>query len=570
MASINKTAIRDASADVRAGTRRARALLHMTRAFDGWSLTALIVAALVALPLLSVFGLALSGSGDVWAHLVSTVLGNYIRTSLLLMLGVGVGVAVIGAGTAWLTSACRFPGVRVFEWALLLPLAVPAYIVAYIYTDILEFAGPVQGALRDLMGWKTARDYWFPEIRSLEGAIVVMVLTLYPYVYLLARSSFLEQTATLLDAGRVLGNGPWRNFFRVALPLARPAIVVGVSLALMETLNDFGTVDFFAVQTFTAGIYDVWLNMNSMAGAAQLATVLLLFVFLLITAERLARRGRRFDMKAGRKKTHVHDLKGWLAVAAILACLLPVLFGFLLPMSVLFSHAMVFYEDSLNSGFWRHAGHSLLVSSLVALVSTVLGLVLGYGARLSGSVLTRYASRVASIGYAVPGSVLAVGIMLPLTQFDRSLNILSIRFLDLSLGLVLSGTVFALIYGYSARFMALSLGSVESGLARITPSMDGAARTLGANRSETLRRVHLPLLRRFLLTAILIVFVDSMKELPITMLLRPFNFDTLATYTHQFARNELFEEAALGALAIVAAGILPVILLSRTITGGDR
>ncbi len=555
---------------MRARTRRARALLRLRRALDGWSVTALLVATLVALPLLSVLALALAGSGDVWSHLASTVLGNYIRTSLLLMLGVGVGVALIGTGTAWLTAACRFPGVRIFEWALLLPLAVPAYIVAYIYTDILEYAGPVQGALRNLMGWNSARDYWFPEIRSLGGAIAVMVLTLYPYVYLLARSSFLEQTATLLDAGRVLGNGPWRNFLRVAVPLARPAIVVGVSLALMETLNDFGTVDFFAVQTFTAGIYDVWLNMNSVAGAAQLATVLLLFVFSLFTAERLARRGRRFDMKAGRKKTHVHELRGWLAVVAFLACSLLLLFGFLLPMSVLISHALVFYQDSLDSGFWVHAGHSLLVSTLVALVATMLGLVLGYGARLSGTAMTRYASRVAGIGYAVPGSVLAVGIMLPLTQIDRSLNILSTRYFDVSLGLVLSGTVFALVYGYSARFMALSLGSVESGLARITPNMDGAARTLGASGGETLRRVHLPLLRRSLLTAMLLVFVDSMKELPITMLLRPFNFDTLATYTHQFARNELFEEAALGALAIVAVGILPVVLLSRTITGGDR
>lgn len=549
---------------------RGGALTHLARAFDGWSLAALIVAALVALPLLSVLGLALSGSGDIWSHLVSTVLGNYVRTSVLLMLGVGIGVATIGAGTAWLTTACRFPGSRVFEWALLLPLAVPAYIVAYIYTDILEYAGPVQGALRDLMGWKSARDYWFPEIRSLQGAIAVMVLTLYPYVYLLARSSFLEQTTTLLDAGRVLGNGPWRNFFRIALPLARPAIVVGVSLALMETLNDFGTVDFFAVHTFTAGIYDVWLNMNSMAGAAQLATVLLIFVFSLITAERLARRGRRFDTKVDRSKSHVHEITGWLAVAAFLACLLPVLFGFVLPMGMLLSQAAVFYEDSLRSGFWTHAGNSLLVSTTVALTSTILGLALGYGARLSGTGLTRYASRVASIGYAVPGSVLAVGIMLPLTQIDRGLNILSTSLFDVSLGLVLSGTVFALVYGYSARFMALSLGSVESGLARITPSMDGAARTLGAGRGEALRRVHLPLLRRFLLTSVLIVFVDSMKELPITILLRPFNFDTLATYTHQFARNELFEEAALGALAIVAVGILPVVLLSRTITGGDR
>ncbi len=537
---------------------------------DGWTLIALLIALLVAVPLLAVLWLAFSPSGDIWSHLASTVLPHYIWTSLLLMLGVGLGVSLIGTGTAWLTTTYRFPGVKIFEWALLLPLAVPAYIIAYIYTDILEYAGPVQGALRDLMGWKSAKDYWFPEIRSLGGAIIMMVLTLYPYVYLLARSSFLEQSTAVLEAGRVLGRGPWRSFIELALPLARPAIVVGVSLALMETLNDFGTVDFFAVQTFTAGIYDVWLNMNNIAGAAQLAIVMMLFVFALIAVERLARKGRRFDSVTGRTSSHRQQLVGWQAIAALGVCLVPVLLGFAIPALVLLKHSINFYELSFEAGFLTHAWHSLLLSSIVALVSVALGLLLAYGVRLSGTNLMKSASRLASIGYAVPGSVLAVGILIPLSSLDHGLNALSKDLFGFGTGLLLSGTMFALVYGYTTRFMALSHGSVEAGLARITPNMEGAARSLGATRGQTLRRIHLPLLRGSLLTAALIVFVDSMKELPMTMLLRPFNFETLATHAHQYASDELFEEAALGSLAIVLAGIIPVILLSRAIAGSSK
>ena len=574
MASISRTHLIQPTKGTRLRYQRGRvslrAVVGLLRGIDGWTISALLIATLVAIPLFAVVWLAFSPSGDIWAHLSSTVLPHYIRTSLLLMLGVGIGVSLIGTGTAWLTATCQFPGSKIFEWALLLPLAVPAYIVAYIYTDILEYAGPVQGLLRNVMGYHSARDYWFPEIRSLGGAIIMMVLTLYPYVYLLARSAFLEQSTALMEAGRVLGRGPWRNFYEIALPLARPAIVVGVSLALMETLNDFGTVDFFAVQTFTAGIYDVWLNMNNIAGAAQLAGIMMLFVFALIAIERLARRGRRFDSKPGRTMACKQPLLGWQAGGAFVACLLPVLLGYFIPASVLLRHAVTFYEESFQAGFLTHAWHSLLLSSIVAVVSVALGLLLAYGVRLSGTRLMKAASRIASIGYAVPGSVLAVGILLPLSSVDHGLNFLSKSLWGSPVGLLLSGTMFALVYGYTTRFMALSHGSVESGLARITPNMEGAARSLGATRGQTLRRIHLPLLRGSLLTAALIVFVDSMKELPMTMLLRPFNFDTLATHAHQYASDELFEEAALGSLAIVVAGILPVILLSRAIAGRGK
>ncbi len=574
MALTTRTTLIKPIQDTRLPYQRGRvSLLAMWRSLaniDGWTLIALAIATLVAIPLFTVAWLAFSPSGDIWSHLTSTVLPHYISTTLLLMLGVGIGVTIIGAGTAWLTATCRFPGSRIFEWALLLPLAVPAYIIAYIYTDILEYAGPVQGALRELMGFHSARDYWFPEIRSLGGAITMMVLTLYPYVYLLARAAFLEQSTALMEAGRVLGRGPWRNFYEIALPLARPAIVVGVSLALMETLNDFGTVDFFAVQTFTAGIYDVWLNMNNMAGAAQLAGVMMLFVFALIAMERLGRRGRRFDTKPGRSQSQTQHLTGWQAAIAFFACLLPVLLGFVLPATKLSIDAVRFFDESFEAGFLTHAWHSLLLSTTVAIVSVTLGLLLAYGVRLSGTKLMKTTSRIASIGYAVPGSVLAVGILYPLSQLDHSLNIMSKSLWGAPVGLLFSGTMFALVYGYTTRFMALSHGSVESGLGRITPNMEGAARSLGANRFQTLKRIHLPLLRGSLLTAALIVFVDSMKELPMTMLLRPFNFETLATNAHQYASDELFEEAALGSLAIVLAGILPVILLSKAISANGK
>lgn len=533
---------------------------------DGWTFGVLVIAGFTAAPLLAVVVLALSSSPEIWRHLAATVLPHYVRTTLILVAGVGFGTFVIGTGTAWLTSTCRFPGRRFFEWALLLPMAVPAYIIAYVYTDLLDYAGPVQAALRSLMGWHNARDYAFPEIRSLGGAITMMTLVLYPYVYLLARSAFLDQSGAILEAGRVLGRGPWRNFLAVALPLARPAIVVGVSLVMMEVLNDFGTVDFFAIQSFTVGIYDVWLNMNNPAGAAQLATALMIFVLLLITAERLGRRGRRFDNPA-RKRTSGRGtrLSGVSAALAVAACMTPLGLGFVVPVSVLGRYAARFLDESLNGGLLAAALNSLMLSGLAAIAAVILGLFMAYGVRLNGGVLVKGAARLASIGYAVPGAVLAVGVLLPLARFDNAIDAAARHYLGISTGLLMSGTIFAVLYGFLARFMALSFGAAESGLARITPDMEGVARTLGASRGAVLGRIHVPLLRGSLLTAILLVFVDGMKELPMTMLLRPFNFETLATTVHQFASDELLEESALAALLILAAGILPVIALSLTI-----
>lgn len=548
------------------GTSLATPVLWRRGGAGLWTVVAVLVACVVAIPLLTVVYLALAPSDDIWSHLVSTALPRYVTTTLSLMLGVGLSTSVIGVGTAWLVTMTRFPGSRLFEVALLLPLAMPAYIIAYVYADMLEYAGPVQGFLRASFGWTSSREYWFPEIRSLGGAIAMMSMVLYPYVYLLSRAAFLEQSVCVLEVSRTLGESPWRSFYRVALPLARPAVVVGVSLVMMETLNDFGTVDYFAVPTFTAGIYDVWLNMNSTAGAAQLALVMLIFVLLLISAERLARRGQRYHHTSTRYRVLPSvPLTGIRSLLAFLACLMPVTFGFAVPASVLLTYALVTPPVTNSGSFGDYAVNSLSLSVVAALLAVAVGLFLAYGIRLGAGPVLRAATRFAGVGYAVPGAVLAIGVVIPFAAFDSAVDGMMRRAFGLSTGLVLSGTLFALVFAYLVRFLALSLGTVEAGLTRITSSMDSAARSLGLSPGRTLAAVHLPMMRGSILTAAILVFVDGMKELPMTMLLRPFNFDTLATYVHQFASRELLEECALGALGIVAAGILPVIALSWTI-----
>jgi iron(III) transport system permease protein len=534
--------------------------------FDIWSVGTILLAAVMIVPLVAVISLAIAPSDDIWQHLVDTVLGKYVRTTLSLMIGVGIGVTLIGTGTAWLVTMCRFPGRGVFNWALLLPLAVPAYVLAFVVTDQLEYAGTIQTAMRAIFGWQNRQDYWFPEVRSLGSAIAVMTLVLYPYVYLLARAAFLEQSVCVIEVSRTLGKGPWQSFFSVALPLARPAIVIGVTLALMETVNDFGTVDFFAVNSFTAGIYDVWLNMNSRAGAAQLATVLLIFVLALISAERWARRGQRFHHTTSKYRALPnYELRGSRAALAFVACLIPVGLGFILPASVLANYALRFYEETLSADFFTYAANSLTLAATTAVLAVAIGAFMAYGVRLNGSKMMRSITRIASVGYAVPGAVLAIGIVVPLGALDNTLDSFSRVLFGIPTGLLLSGTIAGLVYGYLARFLALSHGTMESSLGKITSNMDGAARTLGHGPGATLRRVHLPLMRGSMLTAALLVFVDCMKELPLTLILRPFNYDTLATFVYQYASDELLEESALGALSIVAAGILPVILLSMTV-----
>lgn len=544
-------------------TTRRLPRLHIS----GWTIGALVLAGLVAAPILTVLAIAVTDSSDIWRHLYDTVLGLYLQRTALLMAGVGIGTLVIGTGTAWLVTMCRFPGSRYFEWALLLPLAVPAYVLAFVITDQLEYAGTVQVALRSLFGWTRPQDYWFPEIRSMGGAITVMTLVLYPYVYLLARAAFLEQSVCVLEVARTLGKTAWGSFLHVALPLARPSIVVGVTLVLMEVINDFGTVDFFAVRTFTAGIFDVWLNMNSIGGAAQLSSVLLLVVLVLIVTERLARRDRRFHHTSNKySELPSYRLHGWRAALALIACTLPVLLGFVLPAGVLIHYAAKFYGETLSADYFSYVSNSLVLSSSAAVLALIIGLFLAYAVRLSSGPWVRIAARTASVGYAVPGAILAVGVLWPSGAVDH----LIVWFGDYSgiaIGAVMLGSIGPVIYGYLVRFLALSYGTAEASLGKITPSMDGAARTLGANPADALKRVHFPIMQGSLLTAAILVFVDCMKELPLTLILRPFNFDTLATFVYQYASNELLEESALGALTIVGAGIIPVILLSVTIAG---
>ena len=531
----------------------------------------LIVAALAALPVASVgLNLFVGGTSATWAHLSATVLPEYIANSVWLCLGVGVGVALIGVTTAWLTAMHDFPGRRVFEWALVLPLAVPAYVMAYVYTDFLQFVGPVQTFLRDTFGWAHG-DYWFPDIRTLPGAMLMFVCVLYPYVYLLARTAFLERASGMLEAARTLGLGPWRAFFAVSLPLARPAIVAGVALALMETLADYGTVAYFAVNTFTTGIYRAWFSLGDRVAAAQLAAMLLAFVLFLLTMERISRGRARYHNTTGRNRPMAGArLKGLAASLAVLACLLPLLLGFLLPAGLLLKMALTEGDAHFGERFLTLSRNSFVLAGVTAAIGVLLALLLAYGARLSRTTLASGLNRLVGLGYAVPGAVIAVGVLIPVTRLDNWLAGQWLAWFGHNPGLLLTGGIAALIYAYLVRFLAVALHTVESSLGKITPSMDDAARSLGLGQGETLQRVHAPMLRGSLLTAGLLVFVDVMKELPATLVMRPFNFDTLATQAYTLASDERLAEASTAALAIVVVGLLPLIALSRQVSAARR
>ena len=522
----------------------------------------LLIGLLVGLPVLSVVTHLFFGGGEsTWAHLASTVLSEYVANSLLLAVGVGGGVALVGVSTAWLTAMTQFPGRRVLEWALLLPLAMPAYVIAYVYTDLLQFVGPVQTALREAFGWQRG-DYWFPEIRSVGGAAAMFVCVLYPYVYLLARTAFLERGSATFEAARSLGLSPWAAFARVSLPLARPAVAAGIALALMETLADYGTVAYFAVPTFTTGIYRAWFSLGDRVAAAQLAGALLAFVLGLLVLERLSRGRARFH-DTGRRRGERRTLQGWRAWGAAMICWLPLTLGFLLPAVLLLRLALTQGDGDFGLRYGVLAGNSLLVAGITAALAVALAVLLAYARRLGQSPIVRAVNRLVALGYAVPGSVIAVGVLIPVTRLDHWLAARWFDWFDTNPGLILTGGVAALIYAYLARFLSISLQTVESGLARVTPNMEAAARSLGCSAGTTLWRVHLPLLRGSLFTAALLVFIDVMKELPATLVMRPFNFNTLATQVFTLASDERLAEASTAALAIVAAGLLPVLLLAR-------
>ena len=443
----------------------------------------LCIAFLVALPVVGIgANLFQGGTSATLEHLAATVLPAYVLNSLALCLGVGLGVALIGVTTAWLTALHDFPGRRVFEWALLLPMAVPAYVMAYMYTDLLTFAGPVQSALREAFGWRYG-DYWFPDVRTLPGAVLMFVFVLYPYVYLLVRTAFLERAGRAMEAARSLGQGPWRAFFSVSLPLARPAIAAGVALALMETLADFGTVAYFAVDTFTTGIYRAWFSLGDRVAAAQLAALLLAVVLLLLAGERLSRgRARYHDSAGGKHAVQRRPLRGWAALAAVLACALPLLFGFLLPAACLLDMAINDGDAQFGWRFLTLARNSFLLAGVTAVIGVLLALLLAYGARWAkaglAARLATLLNRVVGLGYAVPGSVIAVGVLIPVTRLDLWLAGWWASWFGAAPGLLLSSGVAALVYAYLVRFLASALHAVEAGLARITPAMDDAARSL--------------------------------------------------------------------------------------------
>ena len=547
-------------------------LRSFARFWNGWTIAVCLIALLIATPILVVLSSMFVDARQVWQHLAETVLVSYLMNSLWLMLGVGAGVLAIGVSTAWCVTMCRFPGSRSLEWLLLLPLAVPAYLMAYVYTELLEFYGPVQMTLRGLFGWTEVGDYWFPPIRSVGGAIVLFSLVLYPYVYLLARVAFLEQSVCTLEASRSLGCSPWRSFWKVALPLARPAIVAGLALALMETLSDFGAVQYFGVNTFTVGIYRTWFGMGERIAASQLSALLLGVVLLLLILEQLSRRQTRYYQTSSRyQRSSPFVLQGWRSILALTICGLPVLLGFLLPAIVLLQMALSNVTKNFSDRFWQLASHSFLASMITAAIGVVLALILAYGLRLRPSWGMNLAVRTAAIGYAVPGTVIAVGVLIPLGQFDNRIDAWMQATFGISTGLLLSGTIAALVFAYLVRFLTVAFNSVESNLGRIKPNLDEASRSLGYSPTQTLLKIHAPLMGSGLLTAALLVFVDVMKELPATLIVRPFNFDTLAVEVYKLASDERLAEAAAPALAIVLVGVIPVVLLSWQVGKGvDR
>lgn len=537
------------------------------RKMNWLSSSSVLVAMLLMLPIVVIVGFVFSGSVEVFTHLYQTVLVDYVSNSLLLMFGVGIGVLVLGIPTAWLTSVCNFPGRAVFSWALLLPLAVPAYIIAYTYTGLLDFAGPVQTFIRDVTGLGYG-EYWFFEIRSLTGAMLMLALVLYPYVYLLSRAAFLEQSASTLEVSRTLGYSQWQGLFRLALPLARPAIIAGLTLALMETLADYGTVQYFGVSTFTTGIFRTFYGFGDSAAAAQLAAFLLGFVALLVLVEKYSRRKARYHSSSEYKaKAKLIELKGWKAIFAFLVCLGPVLLGFIIPAAVL-GYWSLAKADLSDGAFAELAWNSFYLAFLAALIAVGFALLLAYAGRLNPSKKVRLSIATAGMGYALPGTIIAVGVIIPFAWLDHQLIAIAKEWLGIDPGLMLSGTLAALLFAYTVRFLAVSLGSVQSGLGKIKPSLDGAARTLGCGPMQVLRKIHVPLMRSSVLTALLIVFVDVLKELPATLILRPFNFNTLAVRAFELASDERLVDAAPASLLIVAVGLLPVILLSRSISKG--
>jgi len=545
------------------------ALRHGTGSERWIAVFAVLIAFVALMPHLGVLAAALTGSLDTLNHLAETVLWRYTWTTLALCVLVSIATFAIGTGTAWLVTMTDFPGRRVLEVALVIPLAFPAYVLAYAYTHLLDHPGIVQTALRDVTGWGP-RDYWFPEIRSLGGAAAMLTLVLYPYVYLLARAAFISQSATTFLAARVLGRSASQAFLAVALPMARPAIAAGVLLAVMETIADFGTVSYFGVQTFATGIYQSWFSLADRAAAAQLSLGLLSFALLLAVFERQSRGNARYHMGRRHERMARVPLDRRAGLLAATFCGLPVVFGVIIPSLALFTMALGSEQDLMSSRYVGFIRNSLTLASVAALVTVAAAMILGSFHRIMPGRMSNAVLYIGRIGYAVPGGVIAVGLLVPFAAFDNAFDAWMRETFDISTGLLLTGSIWLLVAAYMIRFLAAALGAYEGGISGVSPNLDAAARVLGRGVFGTLGRVHIPILRPSLLTAALIVFVDVMKELPATLIMRPFNYDTLAVQAFRLAADERLEGAAVPSLVIGAIGLVPVILLCRQVAVRER
>jgi len=537
---------------------------------SGWTFSSLLITFIVLAPVVVLGWHSLQGATDHWQHLLHHVLPTAFSNTLVLLIGVGVLVTALGVGSAWLITAYQFPTRGILSWALLLPLAVPTYIVAFAYLDILHPIGPVQTLIRELLGYSSPRQFRLPDIRSLAGAIFLLGFVLYPYVYLSTRAMFATQAASLLEAARVLGESQRSVFYRVALPMARPAVAVGVSLALLETLNDIGASEFLGIQTLTVSIYTTWVTRSDLAGAAQIALSMLVLVATLISIERYGRRHQRYSQNQRSHPVQPFVLKGGAALIAMALGWIPVAIGFIAPAWYLFSQTIKHLKQTgaVSNQLLTSAWNTVSIALVATVVTIAVGLIVAWAARTvrygQKNTLSHVLAKLASIGYAVPGTVLAIGLLTPLVWVDAGISHIVNWFHTTPPQLYLMGTMAALVLAYVIRFLAIAIGGTEAGLARIPPSLEQASRLLGETPASTLKRVHLPLLRPALGAAALLIFVDAMKELPATLLLRPMNFETLATWLYAEAARGTYEEGAVAALAIVLAGLLPVIILARS------
>ena len=530
----------------------------------GWLFCTACTTLLLSIPIITVLYSILLPRSEVWLHLRSTVLPDYILNSFVLAAGVCLGTCLLGITTAWLCSTCSFPGRRLFSWALLLPLAFPPYIIAYTYTGMLDFAGPVQTSIRNFFGWEYG-DYWFPEIRSIGGAIVMISLVLYPYVYILVRTAFSEQSASLREASHTLGTGVYKTFFTIILPLARPAIVAGLTLVVMETLADYGTVHYFSVPTFTTGIFRTWFGLGDRIAATQLASILLLCVFAVLLAERYSRKTVRYQNPTKTQKFRYYPLSTTKAILATGICCIPIFLGFIIPAFQLSIWAMHTASEIINMSFLALIYNTVLLAVMVTMTVVIAATLLAYGKRVSTHFSIPYAVNLSATGYAVPGIIIAVGVLLPFAWLDNTLDTWLQQKFGISSGLILTGTLASLVFAHVVRFMAIGLNSVDASLAKIHRSIDDAAQLLGHKTFDRFASIHLPMIRSGIFTAALLVFVEVIKELPATLVLRPFDFNTLAVRTYELASDERLADAACSALLIVAISILPILVLNRSI-----